>query len=772
MNAIVLKTNEKRMNVLLALAVMFLILFVACIPVKNAGAATIKKSGDYKYIVTSGKVKITEYTGKAKTVKIPAKLGGKKVVAIGDYAFKGNKKIRNVVLSKSVKKLSVGSFMDCTALKKVTLSKSLDTVPDQCFKGCTKLSEINLDNINAIQRGAFSNCKSIIGELDLSQTSHVDTSAFEYCTGITKVTFSDNLQVLGNFKIYEDEKYDSNLKGVESLKGHGNPFAHCTALQEFSVSTDNPNYACIDGVVYTKTDNWLIAYPSGKSGTFVVADTVAGIGDYAFSGAQISSVQLSSATKCCMDGAFEGSAITSVYIPAADDECKYSYNVFSNCNKLESVGFANKIKSLNNISFINCKALKSIKLPTEVITIPESFCRGCELLSDISTLTQIKSFQSRSFEGCKALKFSSLKDVNYIGAGAFAGCTSLTGKIDLCSVSIICKYAFADCTGITDMIISYPQNVNPTATPSGTTLMPTQAPAFRINSASSVMVAAAASSGSLTLGAADYQNIALRNKYSKEGISEYIDSDLYGNPFYGCTALKTVSVPDYSNYKSVDGVLYTSDLDRLVCYPAGRTGKCNVVYGVNVIGEGAFAGSQASEIKLPESIEFIGSKAFYNAKMTSVNIPRKVYEQVSFDNCYNLVEVICSSKKGTYRSNNGVLCYKPDDAGEKLRLLCYPSAKKGKTYNVTKKMPVCNKAFSNLKYLKKIVIPEGITNIDTIISNSKGIKLYLPKSLKKCTAANNSFFDETCKKCKVYVYKNSPMHKFAVKNGIKFKLRK
>lgn len=91
-------------------------------------------------------------------------------------------------------------------------------------------------------------------------------------------------------------------------------------------------------------------------------------------------------------------------------------------------------------------------------------------------------------------------------------------------------------------------------------------------------------------------------------------------------------------YKSVDGVLFSSDMQKLVMYPNGRTDSSyQVPDGTTIIGMSAFANSTLSSISLPNTLEFIDEVAFANcSNLKSFALPASVLEigNNAFDLCY------------------------------------------------------------------------------------------------------------------------------------------
>lgn len=83
--------------------------------------------------------------------------------------------------------------------------------------------------------------------------------------------------------------------------------------------------------------------------------------------------------------------------------------------------------------------------------------------------------------------------------------------------------------------------------------------------------------------------------------------------FIGCNRLTTIKVQDKNrSFKSVEGVLYSYDLKRLICYPCEKSEWSFVVpSGVTTIGNSAFEDcTNLQIITLPESVTKIGERAF------------------------------------------------------------------------------------------------------------------------------------------------------------------
>ncbi len=132
---------KKIITFTLALAIVF--------SVFTAVPAFAKTYKDFTYKVKNGTVTILRYKGKAADVKVPSKIGGKKVVKIAGNAFipdsgSENLSLKTVVIPDTVTSIGSSAFSMCTKLSKVTLGKNVKVISPTAFYSCSSLKTIKL----------------------------------------------------------------------------------------------------------------------------------------------------------------------------------------------------------------------------------------------------------------------------------------------------------------------------------------------------------------------------------------------------------------------------------------------------------------------------------------------------------------------------------------------------------------------------------------------------------------------------------------------------
>ena len=119
-------------------------------------------ASDFKFVVYKKQIILLAYTGKAETVNIPSKIGKYPVTVIGENAFYGNSRVKQINVPSSVKEIDFAAFMRCTALTGVSLPSGLGKLGALSFALCPKLERITMPaGLTALEGSTFAGCTGL-----------------------------------------------------------------------------------------------------------------------------------------------------------------------------------------------------------------------------------------------------------------------------------------------------------------------------------------------------------------------------------------------------------------------------------------------------------------------------------------------------------------------------------------------------------------------------------------------------------------------------------
>lgn len=152
----------------------------------------------------------------------------------------------------------------------------------------------NLDGhpVTSIGEGAFAGWLTF-GEVVFPDTMvSIGDRAFDCCWELQKITLPDGLKEIGEdtFSYTEITSFDIPAS-VISIKG--NPVEGCDKLTNIQVSEGNECYYDLQGVLFCKITESLVAYPCGRTEiSYLVPEGTIVIGENAFTECQMESVRL------------------------------------------------------------------------------------------------------------------------------------------------------------------------------------------------------------------------------------------------------------------------------------------------------------------------------------------------------------------------------------------------------------------------------------------------------------------------------------------------
>ena len=287
-------------------------------------------------------------------------------------------------------------------------------IPEYAFQGKLSLISIMLpDNLKAIGYKAFSDCKSLSGNISFPEgLESIAAGAFMNCTNLSSISFPSTLVTLGqeNGTLYSD-----------------GAFANCTGL-------------CCEIVIPEKMESIgpnTFRGDDGLYGRIYLPESLRFLGEAAFRGCNGLSGSLKIPHKICQ-------------IP---DEC------FWYCGFGGTLTLHDGITSIGIRAFSDCHFKGGISLPSQLEVISEESFSSCKFSGSLVLPAGVRVIGKRAF--CWNSRLTGILEIpgNVIslGAGAFANCQGIEGVVIPESLETIKSEfgvdgAFEDCFGINRIV--------------------------------------------------------------------------------------------------------------------------------------------------------------------------------------------------------------------------------------------------------------------------------------------------------------------------------
>lgn len=366
-----------------------------------------------------------------------------------------------------LKKPMVNVFMEPIDLTQGAVAEILDVQGIEWFR----LENDSDFYIKLLEHDLFEPCR------DTEEFQVIDGGLVRYNGDATAVVIPDSVTKIG-YNAFEGAgrlQWLSIPEGVDRIGKFA--FSGTPALLSFQVAERSGFFRAIDGVLYNKSGNYLLRYPSARPDErYEVPDGVKFVSIVAFSQAEVlASVVLPDSVTYIGDRAFEAcrnlvdiriggsvekirpytfsrcSSLVSCKLPSALRVLEDGG--FSGCINLETIEFPESLRTLGAMAFAHCSAMRSVVLPVGVREVPEYCFHECTSLAS-ADLGNVRVVAGYAFKNCESLTqvvFGGA--LERIGRAAFSGCSSLQGIRIPGSVKTIDDYALDRCRKLHIVVI-------------------------------------------------------------------------------------------------------------------------------------------------------------------------------------------------------------------------------------------------------------------------------------------------------------------------------
>lgn len=437
--------------------------------------ADVVTSGSWQYDGS----KIVKYLGNDITVTVPSSLDGQSITSIGGFIFEDCPNTLNIKLEEGINTLDDYSLIGINRIRSLTLPKSLKYVGnatrntmtieniyiysleswlDIDYTGMHSLANnSNLYIINGIEpqvteslteytysensplkKFAFSGIKNL-QMIDLSGCENIPTGCFSYCTGLTKVRYSNDLKTIGEGAFKGTSVRNVILPESTTVIG-AYAYSDCRYIRQIRLGRSITE---LGTDAFTGFQNDVVitsASPVPASG---------GVGAFSSKIKDAVDLFVPEESVDVYKSAWEFSNIEGC--PANDTDWVVSNGYITaytgtstNVSIPQYVG-VDFIQGFSSDVFQGNTTLESVIFPEAMESIPENAFKGCSSLSHIILSDNLATIANSAFEGCSSLVSISLpSEVQIIGEYAFANSGLLDFSIPE-SLAGIGKYAFEDC---------------------------------------------------------------------------------------------------------------------------------------------------------------------------------------------------------------------------------------------------------------------------------------------------------------------------------------
>ncbi len=435
---------KKTLSAVLAL-VMLLTSFAAFSFTADAAEPMEKhiKGVNYEYVIKNDKVTI-QYAfisgnSAGKTITIPSKIDGKKVVALECMGMEEkNTKTTTLVIPDTVEKLGGiyegGGYktIDCTNLATVKIGKNLKSMSYNPFMSSVKKFTVNSKNkyFTTVKGVLYNKKKTKLVAYPAKKAGKSFTVPASVKTlGTRSFYYVSKLKTLKTNKVVtvaDETFYYSGIKTINFGKPlktiTGESFALPSGLKKITVAKGNKYFTVKDNVLFNKKKTKLVYFPYNKKlSKYTVPKSVKTVGRYAFFYNATKKVVVPASVKTVEEGAF---MVFQGKVNVPSKVVKIEEEAYLGADVGKSLTLPSTLKTIGKYTFLNAD-FESVDLSkTKLTQIPEGAFSSCAKLAAVKLPSTLKTIGMSAFTDTAVTSLVLPASVTKVGAYAL-WCESL-----------------------------------------------------------------------------------------------------------------------------------------------------------------------------------------------------------------------------------------------------------------------------------------------------------------------------------------------------------
>lgn len=368
----------------------------------------------------------------------------------------------NVIISKGITEIGKASFNGANKITGVEIPDSVTLISDYAFQYCKSLTKIEIPgtvkkignwwgNVNGQIFNGCSNLKEVILEEGIEEISG---RAFDSCSKVKEWKLPKSLKRIGPCAFRNISVEEFNIpENVESIAA---TFISSSNLSRINVDSNNKYFTSVDGILFDKDSTRLIKYPENRDGnsyevpntvktidanafiscknlqTIVIADSVEKIGDSAFDGSKLKTINLGGGITNISNKPFYGAwNLTNINVITENDKYESENGILFNKGKTilikyppaiingEAYEIPNTVVEIGPQSFYRSQ-IKNVIIPSSVKKIGSESFFQCYNLEEVNLPEGLERIEWRALYGCHKIKTIVVpSSVTFIDGGAF-----------------------------------------------------------------------------------------------------------------------------------------------------------------------------------------------------------------------------------------------------------------------------------------------------------------------------------------------------------------
>lgn len=369
----------------------------------------------------------------------------------------------NVIISKGITEIGWCSFNGANKITGVEIPDSVTLISDYAFQYCKSLTKVKIPgSVKKIGVGynGYSNCQTFNGCSNIEMVvleeglEEIGGRVFDACSKVKEWKLPKSLKKIGPGAFSSIGVEEFNIpENVESIYAR---FLSSSNLVKVNVDSNNKYFTSVDGILFDKDSTRLIKYPENRDGnsyevpntvntidtnafiscenlqTIVIADSVEKIGDSAFYGSKLKTINLGGGITNISNKPFYGAwNLTSINVITENDKYESENGVLFNKGKtilikyppaiinVEVYEIPNTVVEIGPQSFYRSQ-IKNVIIPSSVKKIGSESFFQCYNLEELNLSKGLERIEWRALYGCHKIKTIVVpSSVTFIGGEAF-----------------------------------------------------------------------------------------------------------------------------------------------------------------------------------------------------------------------------------------------------------------------------------------------------------------------------------------------------------------